>query len=239
MNPILKSHCETGNFSRGYLLIGERENARLSVRRAAAILLEREENLLDSHPDFSEQFFDSFGLKEIRDLRYKTATRPFFAQKRVFSLGIVSLSRDATLPFIKILEDSPLTCHFFIIVSFLEDVPHLARSRLVIIPEDGSPNAKLSVKKKDFYENFLKEEPVKRLLMAKDAAGDRRLALEFLNELEVILIERLKKENCQSPIFKNLISNLEDLKTSRQYLSDRASFPKLIIEHFALTLPRL
>ena len=238
MNPILKSHCETGNFSRGYLIIGERENARLSVRRAAAILLERGENLLNSHPDFLEQFFDSFGLKEIQDLRFKTGQRPLLAQKRVFSLGIVSFSYDATLPFMKILEDSPLTCHFFVSTAFLEGVPHLVRSRLVNISDDDV-SAKLSVKKKDFYENFLKSEPVKRLLIAKDAAGDRQAALEFLNEMEVILSERLKNENYKSPVFKNLISNLEDLKISRQYLFDRASSPKLIIEHFALTLPQL
>lgn len=239
MNPILKSHIEIGNFSRGYLLVGEPENSRQSIRKAAAILLEIDENLLNSHPDFSEQFFDSFGLKEIQYLRSKTGQKPLLAPKRVFSLEIVSFVQDATLPFMKILEDSPLTCHFFVVASFLEGIPHLLRSRLMNISEDGDANAKLNATKKDFYDNFLKEEPAKRLLMTKDAAGDRQAALKFLNEIEIILSERLKRENQASPVFKKLISNLEDLKTSRQYLYDRASFPKLIIEHFALTLPKL
>lgn len=239
MNPILKSHLETGNFSRGYLLGGDLEGARQSIRKAAAILLGHGENSLNTHPDFSEQIFDSFGLGEARDLRFKTGQKPFLAEKRVFSLEIKSFQYDVILPFSKILEESPLTCHFFVSVAFSEDVPHLVRSRLVDISENTDKGGKLTSAKKDFYGKFLKEKPPARLLLAKEAIGDRRLALEFLNELEVILRERLKSESRQSRLSGNIIAVLEDLKKSRHYLFDRAASPKMIIEHFALTLPKI
>lgn len=239
MNPILKSHLETGNFSRGYLLGGDLEGARQAIRKAVAVLLGHDENSLNAHPDFSEHIFDSFGLEDVRDLRFKTGQKPFLAEKRVFSLEIGTLQYDAILPFSRILEESPLTCHFFVSVAFSQDVPHLVRSKLVDISENAGEGAKLSSAKKEFYGKFLKEKPPARLLLAKEAVGDRRIALEFLNEMEVILRERLKSESRQSRLSGNIIAVLEDLKKSRHYLFDRVASPKMIIEHFALTLPKL
>jgi len=237
MNPILKAHCETGRFSHGYLLLGDNENSRLWARKAAGILLRCEESSLGSHPDFYEIFFDTFNIDQSRDLRQKIMTRPISAAKKVFLLGAGSFTDEAAISFSRILEEPPETSHFFLISPLAENVPLVLRSRLVSIFEKG--NFELNIQKRDFYEKFFKANPAERLLLVKNTASDKNIALEFLNELEIILSEKIKKEQRQSDIFKNLLFSLEELQKNRRFLFDRAPSPRMIIEHFALTLPQL
>ena len=235
MNPILKAHCESGHFSHGYLLIGDRDSSIISARKAAAILLDYDEGLLDSHPDFFEQFFDFFDMANGNDLKQKFSMRPILAERKVFLLGVESFNHEAITSLSQILEDSPETCYSFLISTFIGDVPQILRSRLVNIFEG---EFKLGEEKRNFYEKFLKTGPVERLALIKNIASDKRAALEFLNELEIILSEKIKKEH-QPGIFKNFLSSLNELQTSRRFLFDRAPSPKMITEHFALTLPRM
>lgn len=236
MNSLLRAHCETGHFSHGYLLIGDSKRSQLSVRKAASIILEHDEFSIDSHSDFLEQFFDLFTLNESRELLSKAAMKPIFAAKRVFSLGITSMTYEAALSLSKILEEPPSTCYFFFLMPFGENVPEPLRSRLLNIFEGG--NFELDDKKRNFYEKFLESGSIERLSLVKNISSDKRLTLEFLNELEVIFSERLKKER-KPQALKNLILFLDEIKANRQFLFDRAPSPKMIIEHFALTLPQL
>ena len=236
MNPILKAHCETGHFSHGYLLIGDREKSLISSRKAAAILLNYNESALDSHPDFLEQFFDIFELEQSNELKRKFSMKPILAERKVFLLGINSFDYEAVNGLSKIIEDPPEDCYFFFMTVFPEDVPIVLRSRLVNLFEEGS--FKLSEERRDFYKNFLKKDSVERLALAKNAAADKKSALEFLNELEIILSEKIKKERSHD-VFKSLLYSLEELQANRRFLFDRASLPRMIIEHFALILPQL
>jgi hypothetical protein len=232
MHPILKSHCETGHFSRGYLLVGDRQKSRENGREAAAILLGCDVSSLDSHPDFWEQFFESFGPEESNILKQKSATKPIISEKKVFLLSVNSFDAFTSASISKIIEESPETCHFFFIATFSENVPAVLRSNLINIIEG---DFKISDDKKKFYEKFLKAGPVERLSLAKNSANDKKAALDFLNELEIILSKQIKGQ----PLSAGLLSSLEELQKDRRYLFDRAPSPKLIIEHFALTLPQL
>lgn len=236
MHPILKNHLETGDFNQGYLLIGEFENFRPVVRKAASIILNCGESSIHSHPDFFENFFDSFAAEDSRDLLQKAGTKPILAEKKVFSLGVSSVTAEAGVILSKILEEPPPICYFFFLAPFAENLPSAFRSRLLNIFE--GENYKLNGERKIFWQEFLKSGPMERLDFSKTAASDKKLALDFLNELEIILAERLKKENRTSPVFNKIMSSLEDLKSMRPFLFDRSASPKMIIEHFALTTPK-
>jgi hypothetical protein len=240
MHPILKAHCETGHFSRGYLLIGDRGKSLISGREAAAILLDCGGSSLGSHPDFWEQSFDFFGLDDSNALKQKSAMKPILAKKRVFLLDINSFDNSIAASVSKILEDSPETCYFFFTAAFAENVPLLLRSRLVNLIEG---DFQLSDEKRNFYERFLKSGPVERLSLAKNISSDKSLALGFLNELEVVLYNNLRGSptslKLEGSRTSNIISSLEELRKNRQFLFDRAPSHKMIIEHFALTLPQL
>ncbi len=90
MNPILKAHCETRHFSHGYLLIGDRAKSLISGRKAAAILLNCNESALDSHPDFSEQFFDVFESEQNSELKRKFSMKRYIFTCLVFFASVLS-----------------------------------------------------------------------------------------------------------------------------------------------------
>ena len=232
MHPVLKYHCDTGHFSRGYLLVGDREKSRDSGRKAASILLNCDILSLDSHPDFWEQFFELFGLEESKILRQKLATKPIISENKVFLLEVNSFDTFAASSISKIIDNSPETFYFFFIAAFSEIVPSFLRSKLLNLAEG---DFKLSNEKKFFYEKFLKANPAERLALTKSAVSDKKNALEFLNELEVFLNEQIKRQS----LSVGFISSLEDLQKKRQFLFDRAPSIKMIIEHFSLSLPQL
>jgi hypothetical protein len=72
-----------------------------------------------------------------------------------------------------------------------------------------------------------------RLLAIKNIAFDKKEALKFLLELEIVLGEKLEESKN-----KDLVSSLDEIVSVRQFLFDRAPSPKIILEHFALTLPK-
>jgi hypothetical protein len=232
MHPVLKYHCDTGHFSRGYLLVGDREKSRDSGRKAAAILLNCDIFSLDSHPDFWEQFFEFFGPEESKILRQKLATKPIASENKVFLLEVNSFDIFAASSISKILENSPETFYFFFMAAFAEIVPMALRSNLVNLTEG---DFKLSSEKKSFYEKFLKANPAERLTLTRSAVSDKKNALEFFNELEIFLSEQIKRQ----PLSAGFLSSLEDLQKKRQFLFDRAPSIKMIIEHISLTLPQL
>ncbi len=237
MNPILKAHCETGCFGHGYLLVGNREKLKIWARKAASVLLAKEEVFLDSHPDFFEQDFDLFGISESRDLKRKSSMSPLAAAKKVFVVEISSFTIEAANALLKLMEEPPQTCHFFIIVPFLENIIPALRSRLLIIVDKDV--FQLDEQKKNFYRDFLKSEPDKRLSLVKEIADDKKAAADFLDGLEAVLAENFKVGNKPSSFSASLAFSFEEIKSNRQFLFDRGASAKMILEHFALILPRL
>ncbi len=233
MNYILKHHCDTGHFSHSYLLIGDRRVSHNSARKMTSILLNCEESLLDSHPDFLEESLELFNLEKSNELKQKFSIKPIYSERKVFLLDVASFDYEAAIAFSRIIENIFETCYVFFISAFATDVPLALRSRLVNIFEG---NFKLGEDKKIFYEKFLKAGPVQRLALVKDAAGDKKIALEFLNELEIMLSEKMEKE--KRPVIDALVSSLEELRKNRSFLFDRAPSPRMIVEHLALTMPK-
>ena len=71
--------------------------------------------------------------------------------------------------------------------------------------------------------------------MLKDDEGARERVREFLNALERVLYEKMQKSK-PSPEVRQ---GLEDIARCRSYASDRSPSLKMLLEHLALSLPRL
>ncbi len=236
MHQILETHCRIGRFSRGYLLTGDFEDLLVSAKKASAVILKCDEKSLAFHPDFSEQTFDSFLLEDSRDLARKISAKPVLGEKRVFILTISSLKPEAGANLAQIMENMPLASHIFLAMKFSENIPQTLRFQLTDLSE-GKINL-LNEERSNFWKKFFKSDPVERLSLSKEATSDKKNAQIFLNELEIVLAEHIKKENKNLPIFGRITSSLDDLKSMRRFLSDPAASSKMIVEHFALTLPQ-
>lgn len=231
MNPILELHCKTGRFSQGYLFIGDLERSRIAARKMSAIMLGCVEDSLSAHPDFLEQIFDIFSLDDLRGLAQKTAMKPILSQEQIFILKISSIAPEAILSFDAFFENAPPASYFFLILPPNEEIPAILRLKFIDVSEKGK--FKMDKDRQDFWREFFRSGPMERLAFSKNAAGDKKEAIDFLNELEVVLDEKLRDEKN-----REIISYLEEVNFMRQFLFSRASYPKMIIEHFALTLPQ-
>lgn len=228
MNEALKAHCASGRICRGYLMVGDSESSITSGREAGAAILGINEESVASHPDFSEYTFDSFGPDEIRELRRKSFMKPALAPRKVFSVSAAKFDDGAGHMLSRLLDDSPDNCCFLFSADCEMNLPEIIRAKLFLLP---GKSFSLPREKKNFYEKFLKAGPAERLNLVKSISADKKAALGFLNELEVFLSAGLKKE-------KKLISVLGEINRLRRFLFDRAPSAKMIIEHFALTLPQ-
>ena len=134
----------------------------------------------------------------------------------------------------KLFEDPKEHTHFFLITETTESLLPTFLSRLYVIDMGKSvPQADFAKEAKD----FLKRARAERLLSLKELieSKDKEGAYAFLGALEHALYTSSKKKATRS----EALSGLRELTRSKQYLFDRSSSLKLLLEHVALTLPKL
>lgn len=228
MESILKLHIKSGEFGHGYLLCGNFDLARESAIEAAEVLLNGD---LNSHPDFFHRAFDLFGVKESAELKEMASKRPFVGDRKVFIVEIFSFSSEAGNSLLKTFEEPTDGTHFFIITSSPENVLPTLRSRLTLVDfsNNHEPQSKYD------YDKFLKSNSAERLniinkMLGKDFNENKKMAIEFVNGLEVAIASQLG-----GPTAK--YKALKEIQNCRQFLFDRAPSIKMILEHLALVLP--
>ncbi|KKT18645.1 MAG: hypothetical protein UW04_C0062G0002 [Parcubacteria group bacterium GW2011_GWB1_43_8] len=245
MHPILKAHIEKKEFHHAYLLCGDKEASKKMAEDAArAILAEKN---LESHPDFSFRRFGLFGINDSHNLTSWAATKSFSGKGKVLVMEVFSFNMESSNALLKTLEEPGEKIYFFIIVPSVENVIPTLRSRLTVIDiskgKEGLEKETLEIGRK-----FLAALPNKRLEMVKklfakngeeegnelisESSANKQKAIQFLNALEFLLHLDIE---CPSEQVK--WRALEELSRSRQFISDKGSSAKMIMEHLALALP--
>lgn len=234
MHQLLKVHIERKEFDHGYLMVGDPLASReASFEIAKAILFPNDiVSRLETHPDFFYQKYDLFGIKDSKELIYKASQTPLLGDKKVFIIETLSFSIESANALLKTLEEPFSGTHFFIIVSSADVIIPTLRSRLTLI--DNKNIVSLEKEKKDFYTKFLKDLPNKRLDSIAHFLKDRQKAIEFLNEFEVVLLEKMRGENIEL-----VAKSLEEIQKNKNLLFFPSASVKMILEHLALTLPKI
>jgi len=258
MDSILKYHIEKRNFHHGYLLVGDLETSRKMALEAAQVILIPTPGVgetdprgrLRAHPDFFYQKFELFDIEESRILKGKASKRPFLGDKKVFVIELFSFSLESANALLKTLEEPYPGTHFFVIVPSLENVIPTLISRLTII-NNSKIKKELSEEKIKFYKKFLADLPHKRLETIKNFSKDplrsearRQEAIEFLNELELVIVSQKKLLSLKTGTKGNLTENhfflaLSQIQKCRSFLFSQGSSPKMVLEHIALALPMI
>ncbi|MEI6863888.1 MAG: hypothetical protein WCK46_00740 [Candidatus Adlerbacteria bacterium] len=192
----------------------------------------------ENNPDVYVREWEKFGIDEARELTQQAAFKAA-SGKALFVLGLSSITSEAQHALLKLFEE-PVQGTVFVVL-----VPHGAllatlRSRFLAYPEKlkaaaGSGEAKEFLswpykKRSDWVTAFVKN----------DEENTRELARSFLNELEAVLYKSRRLEGVGTPTEasgKEIREGLQDIAHFRDYLSDRAPSLKMILEHFAATLP--
>ena len=243
MSSLLEIHVKNNQLGHGYLLVGDIEVSRRMALEAASALFGYAVAELKKHPDFYHQAFELFGIKESHELKGKSSLRPFIGEKKIFILEIFSFSIESANALLKIFEEPPEGTHFFIIVPSVGDMIPTLRSRLIVI--DNSMSGKEN-KEDGSCGEFLRSLPGKRMEIINKIGKDKNKAAEFLNGLELAIFRRRRRGRHAASAaasascgFGSCMDFLDEIRVAREFLSSRSPNVKMILEHIALTLPKV
>ncbi len=183
-------------------------------------------------PDVRVQMWEKFGIDESRDLAQQASLRNV-GGRALFVLGIAAISHDAQQALLKLFEEPQEGTMFVLLVPYgvlLDTV----RSRFVEYPEKlelVGPEQKTISPAEVFLSSPYKKRSDMIAAMLKDEDGARERTRQFINELEAVLYVL--------PNTPARTDALTDIAHFRSYLSDTSPSLKMILEHFAATLPQV
>ena len=189
--------------------------------------LRESETYKENDPDFVARQYDKFGIDESRELIELSSLRHAGA-RALFCIGTASITTEAQQALLKLFEEPQAGTVFVLLVPQGTLLPTL-RSRMLEFPERLEPKAPGSSARRFLASRYAQRSDwIKKLIDADDDA--REAVRTFLNELEVELAAHEKDG-------RDIREGLEDVQHFRGYLSDKAPSLKMILEHFAVTLP--
>lgn len=198
-----------------YLLLGEK-----GARDAYLThLLSREGVVLEGNPDVFVLEGAAFSVDDARLLSTKSAAKAF-GSKKIFIINSERFSPESQNALLKTFEEPTPNTHFFILATeesgFLPTL--LSRMQKVRVEgkSDGDPE---EIKK------FLALSYKDRIAFAKKFADKEKNLAEFLDSL--LLHLRSKQTSTET---------LEKVFILRNFANDPAASPRLMLEHFSLTL---
>ncbi|MES3031115.1 MAG: hypothetical protein V4697_01735 [Patescibacteria group bacterium] len=181
---------------------------------------------IQGNPDFSHQTFQTFTIDDSRALKELHASKSFSADsKRIFVIEFFNITPEAQNALLKIFEEPHENTHFFLIAPSAHILLPTLRSRLFHV--DGETFEIDTVE----AQKFLKLSPKDRVTfvdgLAEDVSDEKLTKADvqkFLTELEVELHAQGEYEK------------LKAVLKARDYLGDRSSSVKQLLEYVALNM---
>lgn len=186
-----------------------------------------------SNPDVHVESWEKFGIDESRTLVMQTSLRSV-GGRALFVLGIMSITSEAQQALLKLFEEPGEGVMFVVLVPHGTLLPTL-RSRFLDYPEKVLRlNLDIKMEAAEFLNwPYAKRSAWVTAFLKGDDDGVREKVRVFVNSIE----EELYKHLSKNP--KEIGPALADVAHFRGYLADRAPSIKMILEHFAATLPTL
>ena len=181
---------------------------------------------IKGNPDFSHEKFETFTIDDSRALKELHSSKSFSADsKRIFVIEFFNITPEAQNALLKIFEEPHENTHFFLIAPSAHILLPTLRSRLFhvdgeiveIDTAEAKKFLKLSAKDKVAWVDSLAEE-------VSDEKATKADVHKFFTELEVELHAKGEYEK------------LKAVLKARDYLGDRSSSVKQLLEWVALSL---
>jgi len=181
---------------------------------------------------FWAQQFERFGIDEARELILLTSLKNI--EDSTFLIGTPVITTEAQQSLLKLFEEPQKGTTFVLLI------PHGAliatlRSRMLEYPDMLDVQKKSAVSAKKFLGESAKGRSAGITVLLKDDDGVRERVRDLLDGLESELYQKIKKAKDT----KTLREGLEEIAKVRSYLSDRSPSIKMLLEHLAVTLPKL
>jgi hypothetical protein len=196
------------------------------------------------NPDVHEQTWQKFGIDDARALA-QSASLKSTGGHALFVLGLGSITTEAQQALLKLFEEPQAGTTFVVLVPHGVLLPTV-RSRFATYPEKielagSSTGQPMAAEAKEFLSwSYKQRSDWITGFLKKDDDTVREQTRNFLNALEQLLYVRfstISPSETESESARDIREGLQDLGHFRQYLADRSPSLKMILEHFAATLP--
>lgn len=230
----LRTHINVERLSHAYVIEGERA-AGLSALRE---LVESIGVATKANPDYHEYEYDALLIEHAQDLRREQGMYGADGAKKIFVIAFNAIFHEAQNALLKTLEEPTAHTHFFFLVRSSEILLPTVRSRMQIIRHQSFVTSSESGNAgKKFLSASLSERMNMIEPMTKAKADSKPKAKEDMRNFLESLERALYKEMASGST--GISEALEHVITAKRYLSDRAPSLKLLLEHMALTVPRI
>jgi DNA polymerase III delta prime subunit len=203
----------------------------------------------EHNPDVQIQTFEKFGIEEARELSSEGALRSI-SGRALYIIGVSQINSEAQQALLKLFEEPQKGVIYVLLAPHGSIIPTL-RSRFLeyqfesgarspakflrrLAPQPTSPETSCGT----FLSLPQKSRSAEIAKILKDDEGVRERVREFLNGLEASLYSSLNVRPRRSST-KEIIDALEDISKIRSYANDRSPSFKMLLEHLALSLPKL
>lgn len=219
-----------GNFfHHAYLIIGEHEPIKTNLFH---FLKKAQKAEPTSNPDFV--FFDhqSLGVDESRAISAAQIKKPVNGEYNFFFISFQTATFEAQNSLLKVFEDPSPHNIFFIITKNEPGILPTLKSRLYKVQYTGIETLTDTVSKK-----FLNSSKAERVALVKEIIErkDKKEVLDFLSNIETTLHTFWQKNKYP----KELSGALKEIAKARDFVQDRASSLKLLLEHISLVIPQI
>lgn len=187
------------------------------------------------NPDVLIQQWDKFGIDEARELNQHASLKST-GGRSLFVLGISSITSEAQQALLKLFEEPRQGAIFVVLMPHGTVLPTL-RSRFLPYPEILKTKTETREAKEFLSSGYAKRSAWITAFLKNDDEDVREQTRTFVNGLESVLYGALS--NSADKAKREIVEGLGDVAHFRQYLGDRAPSLKMILEHFAATLPKL
>ena len=182
--------------------------------------------------------FERFGIDESRELIALASLKNF--SEAVFLIGAVSITSEAQQALLKLFEEPQKGTVFILLVPHGALLPTL-KSRMLLYEKQLPAEIKVlgaashqpvifPAQATAFLHSSGKERSDFIAKILKDEEGTKERVRDFVNALEAKLVDG-------HPMSLKVREGLEDIAMVRDYLGDRSSSLKMLLEHLALSLP--
>lgn len=224
---------KSSNLHHAYLLIGRPEYILPSLRLGLAERLEVTDLL--ASPDYVEENYSLFGIKDSLSLRQRQALSAFGQRGRFFVLTINSATLEAQNALLKTFEEPTKGTYFFIILRSEDVFLPTLKSRFIIIHSLGKGDS-VNRQTKGLVSDFIKMSPSARLNYVqknfiKNKEAGKGEVFCFLDDLEKELYDFYRSDRQG-----NGLKNLTVIAHVKKHLASPRASTRLILEHLALVL---
>ncbi|HVY73015.1 MAG TPA: hypothetical protein VG984_03135 [Candidatus Paceibacterota bacterium] len=181
-------------------------------------------------PDFFAQKYESFGIDEARELIARASLKKL-GERALFFICISSIGAEAQQALLKLFEEPQIGLVFVVLTPPGIFIPTL-RSRFIPYAPEVSAKQTTGDAKKFLAASYKDRSAIAAELIEDDDEDSKEKVRDFLSAIESILAPHISKS-------AEVRTSLEDITKFRSYVNDRSPSLKMILEHFAATLPHV